>query len=224
MIGWRAFLHLLWRDVRIEVRRPQFFAASASFGVLLVFVTGIALDAAEHLPADWVSGVLWLDIFYAATVGVHRHDFKDIEWGGGEGVLLAPVDRSVIFYARWVSVSLFIAASGLVMAAAWFLLLNPPPPAQPGLFAFALGAGALGLGGVTTFVAALTAHTRLRDVLTPLLLFPLAIPLFIGVVRLTAYALEPTLGHPRVWVEEVLGYIAAMLVVPWLVYEWVMEG
>ncbi|MCL6515806.1 heme exporter protein CcmB [Alicyclobacillus sp.] len=224
MTAWRAFLALVWRDLRIEIRRPQFFAASVSFGVMLVFVTGIALDAAERIPADWAAGLLWLNLFYAATVGVHRHDAKDVEWGGGEGILLAPVDRSIIFYARWVSVSIFLLACGAVIAGAWLLFLHPPTPVDGRLLGFALVAGILGLGGVTTFVAALTAHTRLRDVLTPLLLFPLTIPLFIGVVRLTADALAPALGHPRVWVELVLAYLIAMLLVPWLVYESVVEG
>ncbi|MDQ0188397.1 heme exporter protein CcmB [Alicyclobacillus cycloheptanicus] len=223
MNACKVFLWMVWKDIRIEFRARQFVISTLAFGVLLLVVMGIALNAASRLPTDWSAGLLWMMLFFATSISMNRHDLKERELGGWLGMLLAPVDRSVIFYAKWVSTCLFVLVSQVTLVLAYFVILNQPMPQLPGVLAWVLVGGAVGLTGIGSFLATLAAQSSMRDMLVPMLLFPLTIPLLIALIRLTVFAFEPLGAHPQIWVEVLIGYIAAFALLPWLLYEPLME-
>ncbi len=214
---------LVWKDLKTELRGGLFVFSSISFGILLLVIIGMALDAAGNLPVEWSSGLLWMSLFFTTALSMTRHDFKEREYGGWLGVLLAPVDRSVVFYAKWLTTCLFVLVSELAMVTAFFVILDAKPPVLLARFVLVMLGGTVGLTGVGTFMATLAANSSLRDVLVPLLLFPLTIPLFLALIRLTVFTISPGLEHPFVWVEILMGYILVFSFLPWLLYETLME-
>lgn len=223
MNSLRILVWLIWKDIRIEFRARQLIVSTLAFGVLLLLVMGIALNTAPDLPTDWSAGLLWMILFFTTSLSMNRHDLKERELGGWLGMLLVPVDRSMLFYAKWVSTCLFVFVSEVALVLAFFVILNQPMPKLPGVFGWTLAGGAVGLTGVGSFLATLAAQSSMRDILVPMLLFPLTIPLFITLIRLTVYAFNPVLSHPQIWVVVLVGYIAAFAVLPWLLYEPLME-
>lgn len=219
----RTFWWLVWKDIQVEIRAKQLIVSTLAFGVLLVLIIGISLDAAPKLPTDWSAGLLWLCLFFSTAISMNRHDQTERELGAGLGALLLPVDRSVLFYAKWMSTCLFVLGSEATLTVAFLVILNQPMPARPGALAWVLAAGAIGLTGVGSFLATLAAQSTMRDILVPMLLFPMTIPLFIALIRLTVFTFAPGLAHPQIWVEVLVGYIAAFAVLPWLLYEPLME-
>ncbi|MBX5437149.1 MAG: heme exporter protein CcmB [Alicyclobacillaceae bacterium] len=223
MSGLRVFFRLVRKDLVVEFRGKRLWTSGLAFGVLLLVVMGIALNGASGLPADWSAGVLWLCVFFATAQGMSGRDRHDGEMGAWDGLMLAPVDRSLVFYARWAALSAFVLAAEAALVVAFFVIFNQPPPLRPGWFAGVMAAGAVALTGVSSFVATLSAASAMRDILVPVLLFPLAIPLFLAVIRLTVFSLQPAWSVPWVWVEVLAAYAAAFLLVPWLLFEPLME-
>jgi heme exporter protein B len=214
---------LVWKDMKSELRGGQFILSSLAFGILLVLIIGMAMNADSRFNADWRAGLLWMSLFFSTAISMNRHDDRDRLLGGWLGVLLTPIDRSLIYYAKWVSTSVFvlIAEAGMVMA--YFVILNQPLPHRLFPFIWVFVGGTIALTGVGTFVATLAANSAMKDLLTPLLLFPITIPLFLALIRLTVYTFAPDYAFPGIWLEVFLGYIVAFLLLPWLLYETLME-
>jgi heme exporter protein B len=223
MNALRAFLHLITKDVKAEFRGRQFFFSCIAFGMLLELIIGMALNTEGRLSPEFAAGILWLSLFFSTAIAMTKHDAKEREMGGWLGLLLIPFDRSVVFYAKWVSTGIFVLVSQVALVLSFFIILNQPPPALPLSFALVLVGGTLGLTGVCTFLATLVSQSSLRDVLLPLLLFPLCIPLFLAVIRLTVWTLTGDAFGVDVWLMVLVGYIVSMGVLPWLLFETLME-
>jgi heme exporter protein B len=223
MNAWRAFFHLIAKDVKSEFRGRQFFFSCVAFGVLLVLIIGMALNADGRLSPEFSAGILWLSLFFSTAIGMTRHDAKERDLGGWLGLMLIPFDRSLVFYAKWVSTAVFVLMSQMALVLSFFIILNQPQPSLPLSFALVLVGGAIGLTGVGTFLVTIVSHSSMRDILLPLLLFPLGIPLFLAVIRLTVWTLTGHADGIDVWLVVLFGYIVSMGVLPWLVFETLME-
>jgi len=223
MNSGRVFITLLWKDILSEWRAKLFVIASLSFGIMLLLIVGMALDTAPRLPVDWGAGVLWLCIFFASSISMTRHDMKDREFAGLTGLFIAPVDRSVLFYAKWVSTFLFVLISELGLVLGYFIILNQKMPQSLLWFVLTVILGTMGLTAVGTFLSTLAATSSMRDVIVPLLMFPVCIPLFLAVIRLTVYALEKTGAFPLLWMIVLLCYNVAFSILPLLLYEILLE-
>jgi ABC-type transport system involved in cytochrome c biogenesis permease component len=223
MTFWRAWAALVWKDCLSEWRSPGHLLTQASLGILLVVLVGMALDAPNRMPPNWTSGLLWLTLFFTCVLGMSRGEQRETELGAVLAVRLAPVDRSVAFYAKWTTTCLFVWVASAVEVAAFFIILNAPWPAHPLGFIATLAAGLFGLTGLGALVHLVALASSVREVLVPFLMFPLSIPLFLAVTRLTACALTGTKPLPWIWLEVLGGFIVLCAVLPWLLYETITE-
>lgn len=223
MNGFRHYGTLVAKDFRIELRGKQFILTSAAFGILMIFIMGIALDASNQIPVTWGAGLFWLAIFFTVSLGLNRRDDKDSEFQAWRAVWMAPLDRSLIYYAKWTSSSLFVLVTELALMLAYFVILNQQFPYHFALFVLVLAGGAVGLTGIGSFLATLAGNSTMREVLVPLLLFPLAIPLFLSLIRLTVMTMVHGQAVNWIWVNVLGGYIVVFAVLPWLLYEVMME-
>lgn len=210
-------------DVQIEFRAKQFLLTTATFGILLLFILGIALDATSRMNALWSAGVLWLVIFFTTAIAMTRHDVKERELGALQALRMMPGDTSLIYYSKWLSTALFALVSEIALLVAFFIILNAPVPAHPIWLALVLLAGTLSLTGIGTFLVSVSANSQMRDILLPILLFPLGIPLFLAVIRLTAASLSTEMPASIIWTELMIGYLIVFSVLPWLLYELLLE-
>lgn len=220
---WKRLWALVAADVRIEFRAKQFLLTTATFGILLLFVLGIALDAAARMNALWSSGVLWLVIFFTTAIGMTRQDVKERELGALQALRMMPGDTSLIYYSKWLSTALFTLVSEIALLLAFFVILNQPVPAHPVRLVLVLLFGTFSLTGIGTFLVSISANSQMRDILLPILLFPLSIPLFLAVIRITAAAMSAAVSASIIWTELLAGYLIVFSVLPWLLYELLLE-
>jgi heme exporter protein B len=218
----KVFVQLVAKDLRLEWRSRRLVVSTTAFGVLLVLIVGMALDTPARLDPEWASGLLWMAVFFTDSVAALRHDGKELELGAWQALLLLPVDRSVLYYAKWASHTVFLWMAEAALTLAFFIILNQPPPAKPAPFVLLLAGGGLCLCGVSSFLMSVLTTSSLREVLLPLSLFPLTVPLFLALTRLTAATLAGT-SLPLVWAEVWVGYLVVFGVLPWLVYETLLE-
>jgi heme exporter protein B len=151
--------------------------------VYVLFHFGLDRDA---LDGELASGVLWVTLLLAAVIGVTRLFAAEREQGGFDGLLLAPVDRTALFLAKASGLFVFLAAVEVVALPAFDLLLLGPglDGALPELLAI-LALGNLGIAVVGALVAALAVETRARELIVPLLLLPLLMPVLISCAQAT---------------------------------------
>jgi heme exporter protein B len=180
-----AAVTILRKDLRLELRTKESVPAMTLFTVttFVLFHFGLNRDA---LDGELASGVLWVTLLLAAVIGVTRLFAAEREQGGIDGLLLAPVDRTSLFIAKGSALFLFLLALEVVAVPAFGLLLLGPDlfPALPRLIAILVLAD-LGVASVGALTAALAAETRARELIVPLLLLPLLVPLLIAAARAT---------------------------------------
>jgi heme exporter protein B len=184
---------ILRKDLAIELRTRESVPAMALFSVTVFVLFHFGLDR-DSLEGDLASGVLWVTLLLATVLAVNRLFVSEREGGSMDGLLLAPIDRTAIFVAKAAALLLYLLLLELVALPAFALLVLGPDllDAFPALLAVILVAD-LGLAVVGALVAALAAETRARDLIVPLLLLPLLVPVIIG----AASATEPLLAGPQ---------------------------
>jgi heme exporter protein B len=180
---------ILRKDLAIELRTRESVPAMALFSVTVFVLFHFGLDR-DSLDGDLASGVLWVTLLLATVLAVNRLFVSEREAGCIDGLLLAPIERTGIFVAKAAALLLYLFLLELVALPAFALLVLGPDllEAFPALLAVILLAD-LGLAVVGALVAALAAETRARDLIVPLLLLPLLVPVIIG----AANATEPLL-------------------------------
>ncbi len=185
----RAARAILRKDLRLELRTKESVPAMTLFTVVVFVLFHFGLDR-NTLDGSLASGVLWVTLLLAAIIGVTRLFAAEREQGGIDALLLAPVDRTALFLAKAAALFLFLVAVEVVALPAFALLLLGPDllDAMPELLAIVALAD-LGLAAVGALVSALAAETRARELIVPLLLLPLLVPVLIG----AAQATEPLL-------------------------------
>ena len=198
MSGFSNYLHTLWqvfrKDLQVEWRGRQGLPVMLVFALLVVFLFNFALQLTPALQSGLAAGLLWVSLAFASTLGLNRSVSLERENNALDGLLLAPVDRSAIFFGKTLSNLIFTAVVALVLLPV-FSLFYQQNMLNPRLLLVVL----LGLGAYTslgTLLAALSIQTRTRDVLLPVLLYPLALPVLIAAVEASRGILA---GQP--WAE-----------------------
>ncbi len=180
---------ILRKDLTIELRTWETVPAMTVFSVTVYVIFHFGLDR-NSLDGDLASGVFWVTLLLAAVLGVTRLFASEREQGGLDGLLLAPVDRTALWVAKATAMFLYLALLEAVAVPAFGLLLLGPDVfgAFPTLPLILLLAN-IGISAVGALVSALASETRVREVIVPILLLPLLVPLLIA----AASATEPLL-------------------------------
>jgi heme exporter protein B len=181
----RAAVAILRKDLALELRTRQSVPAMALFSVTVFVLFHFGLDR-NTLDGALASGVLWVTVLLAAVLGVNRLFAAEREGGALDGVLLAPIDRTAIYMAKATALFLYLTALELIAIPAFAVLLLGPGlgSAFPELLAIVPLAN-LGLAAVGALVAGIAAEARSRDLVTPLMLLPLLVPLLIAAANAT---------------------------------------
>jgi heme exporter protein B len=191
---FRAASAILRKDLALELRTRQSVPAMVLFSVTVFVLFHFGLDR-NTLDGELASGVLWVTVLLATVLGVNRLFAAEREGGALDGVLLAPIDRTAIYVAKASVLFLYLTALELVAVPAFAILLLGPDlgDALPELLAI-LPLANLGLATVGALVAGIAAEARSRDLVTPLMLLPLLVPVLIAAANATKPLLAPNGG------------------------------
>jgi heme exporter protein B len=179
------YLTTIWqiirKDIQVEWRGRQGVPVMLVFALLIVFLFNFALQLAPDMQAGLAAGLLWVSLAFASTLGLNRSVSLEKENNALDGLLLAPVDRSAIFFGKALSNFGFTLIVALILLPIFSLFYQQNMLNLRLLVVILLGVGAYTSLG--TLLAALSIQTRTRDVLLPVLLYPLALPILIAAVE-----------------------------------------
>jgi heme exporter protein B len=213
---------VVWKDLAAEWRSRELISAMLVFALLVIFIFNFALELNPTQRAGVTSGVLWVTFVFAGTLGLNRSLAVEKDRGCLDGLLLAPVDRTAIYFGKALSNFVFMLLTAAIVLPVYSILYNTNL-FQPGLIAVIL-LGSEGYVAVGTLLAAMSVQTRTRDILLPILLFPVIIPVLVAAVKASSGFLQ---GLPMEeitpWLNLLIVYDVVFTAVAFMVFEFVVE-
>ncbi len=211
---WRATLGVLAKDFLIEWRGRARVNATVFFAMMTLFVFSFAVGPDGNVLARNAGGYLWLAILLASVLALGESFRVEAENNALEGLRLLPISPRALFLGKALANTVLLFALGLLLAPIAVGLYGAAlaGSAWHGLGVLALGCAAISAPG--TVYAAIAAQARARDVLLPLLLFPVLIPALVGAVKATALVLE---GDPMGQLGSWIVLLAAFDVMYWAI-------
>jgi heme exporter protein B len=184
----RAAAAIAWKDLRTELRSKEMVSAMGVFALLAIMLFSFALEFDREGREAAAGGVLWVTLIFAGTLGLGASLGREKDQGSLDGLLLAPVDRSALYFGKLAGNFVFMLVIGLILLPFMSMLFDVSL-LQPLIFAVLL-LGILGYAGVGTLIASMSIYAHGREVLLPILLLPIALSILIPAVRATRGLLE----------------------------------
>jgi heme exporter protein CcmB len=220
------FLRQTWaivsKDIAAELHTREIFNAMFVFAALAMLIFSFALDLRGSVARAAAPGVLWSTIAFAGTLGLSRSMAREQQTGGIEGLLLAPVERSAIFFGK--------ALGNLAMMLAVEVVLIPlatvmfDVPFFHGGVLLTVLLGTIGYAMVGTLLAAIAVNTRAREVMLPILLLPLMVPLLIAAVQTVSGLLDgATWAEVNSWTQLLVVYNLVITAISMVTFGYAVE-
>lgn len=209
------------KDLRVELRSREIVYTMAFFAAMVVLLFSFAFKDSSADQAVIIPGLIWVSVIFAGTLGLSRAFDREREGDTMRGLLLAPIPRTAIFLGKAASISVFmLTVQAVVVPMAWFLF-GVDVFARPWELLALLMLATLGIAVVGSVFAAMLLPTRSRDVLLPVVLYPILVPLFMAAIFGTMGILPPELNLVRAhfWIKFLVVYDAVFLVASLWVFE-----
>jgi heme exporter protein B len=219
---FQSMAAVVWKDLAAELRSRELLSAMLVFALLVIVIFNFALDLEPRLRLPVTPGVLWVTFAFAGTLGLNRSMAIEKDRGCLDGLLLAPVDRSAIYFGKAIGNLIFMLLVEIIVLPVYSLLYNINL-FNPGLLLVTL-LGSIGYVVVGTLLATMAVQARTRDILLPILLFPVVLPIILGAVKGSAgflNGLEMVEIWP--WINLLIAYDVIFLAIAFMVFDFVVE-
>jgi len=212
------------KDVTVELRARERVNAMLFFAALVLFIFNFALGPDREKLREVAPGLLWLAFLFTGMLGLARSFQAERENDCFEELLLTPGDRESIYFGKLAGNVLFMVMAEALILPLFGILYNLDVWGELPSLALVAVLGTVGFSAIGTLLAAMTAHLRAREVMLPLLLFPLTVPVILGSVRATEAILSGGgLGEVSHWLKLLAGFDVIFLVACPLAFEFVLE-
>src|SRR5258705_9605341 len=218
----KAVAAVVWKDLRAEFRSRELFSAMLVFSLLIILIFNFALELDIKTRQSVTAGVLWATFAFAGTLGLNRSMAIEKDRGCLDGLLLAPVDRSAIYFGKVTSNLAFMLIVEVIVLPIYSVLYNINL-FNGGLVGVIL-LGSVGYTAVGTLLSTMTVQARTRDILLPILLFPVVIPVLVAAVRASsAFLLGAEMTDILPWLNILIVYDVIFIAVAFMVFDFVVE-
>ena len=205
-----------------EIRGKELISAMLVFALLVIFIFNFALELDPKTRSALTAGILWVTITFAGTLGLNRSMAVEKDRGCLDGLLLAPVDRTAIYFGKSLANWIFMVIVALIVLPIYSILYNTNI-ISPGLL-LVIVLGSEGYVAIGTLLASMAVQARTRDILLPILLFPVILPVLIAAVKASAGILN---GFPledlQTWFNLLIVYDIIFTSVAFMVFDAVVE-
>jgi heme exporter protein B len=219
---WRVVMTIARKDIRAELRGFEMLSSMFLFALLAVVIFSFALELNREARENAVAGVLWVTILFASMLGFARSMAVEKDKGSLDALLIAPIQRSALFYGKLLANALFtliIAAALIVLLTVLFNISLFDP-----LVVVVIFLGCLGFSTTGTLLASIAIYARARDNVLPIVLLPVNLPIILCAVRATSALLselEPAEWLP--WLRLLLVVDIIFLLGTFFLFDYVVE-
>ncbi len=224
MLGkvWAVFR----KDLLIELRTKDSLNAMLFFGIVVLVVFNFALESLRERDTirDAVPGVLWVSFIFSGTLGLNRMFASEKENSFLQGLLMAPMDRGIIFLGKMLAASVFMFIAEIVIFVFSLIFFNLTVWTEIPWLGLVFFIGTLGFTAVGTILSAISVNTRMREVLLPLILFPVVLPILVNAVEATNIILNTADYRPlKLPLAIMTSFTVIFGTVSYLLFDFVLE-
>ncbi|RMF82982.1 MAG: hypothetical protein D6739_07910 [Nitrospirae bacterium] len=219
----RQLLTIFLKDLRLEWRTREAMSAMLLFALLVLVIFNFAFNPDREMVLAIGPGILWVAFTFAGVLGLNRAFAAERENGCLSGVLLTPMDRGGIFLGKWLANLCFTLVAEAIVLPFFVLFFNLTLTTEIPLLLLICLLGTVGFTAVGTLLAAISANTRLREVMLPVLLFPIVVPVIVGAVESTGLVLNHEREGLAGFIRMLALYDVIFLVTSTLLFDYVLE-
>lgn len=210
---------IAWKDLRIELRSKEILWTMGLFGALLAVVNSYVFPSNLDMIKLAVPGILWVTIAFAGTIGLSRAFDRERENDTMRALLLAPIPRLSVFLGKAAAIAVLVLGVALVVTPLLVLLMGVPLFDHAGRLLLSLVLGSIGFAVIGCVFSTALIKVRSRDVLLPIIMYPLLMPLLVAGTSITAGLLSDSPEKVTWWIGFLGIYDAAFLVVSLWIFE-----
>ena len=215
---------IVWKDLVIELKTRELFSSMFIFALLVIIIFIFSVDLSIVKANEVGPGVLWVAFLFAGTMGLNRSFMLEKENGCLEGLILTPADRTAIYFGKLISNLIFLMVMEIFILPLFMVFFNVDLIPFLGPLLVVIFIGTLGFCAIGTLLSSLSSNLKTREIMLPILLYPLIVPVMIAVVRMTGQILDgQSLGTMMNWVGLTLAFDIVFIGVSILTIDHILE-
>ena len=222
---WKTVGVILKKDLRVEFRTKEVFNSSAVFALLVIVIFSMAFEPSAEQTREFSGGLLWVAFTFSAMLGLSRTFAREVPNDCLQGLRMAPISPAAIYAGKLLSNILFLGLIEAILLPLFAVFYNVRLwPVAPQLLVIVL-LGSWGLAAVGTSFAAIATNIRLREMMLPVLLFPIEIPLILSLVEATTTVIRggESILAPEIWLRIALGFDIVFTILSVFLFEYILE-
>lgn len=181
---------IVWKDLITELKTRELFSTMFIFSVLVILIFIFSINLSVVKATEVGPGVLWVAFLFSGTIGLNRSFMLEKENGCLQGLILTPVDPIIIYFGKLASNLVFLLIMEAFILPLFMVFFNVDVLSHLGALLLVIFIGTLGFSALGTLLSSLSSNLKTREIMLPILLYPLMVPIVIGVVRMTGQILE----------------------------------
>jgi heme exporter protein B len=215
---------IVWKDLVTELKTRELFSSMFIFALLVIVIFIFSVDLSIVKANQVGPGVLWVAFLFAGTLGLNRSFMLEKENGCLEGLILTPADRTAIYFGKLISNLIFLLIMEAFILPLFMIFFNVDLLSHLGPLLLVIVMGTLGFCAIGTLLSSLSSNLKTREIMLPILLYPLIVPVVIAVVRMTSQLLagEP-LSAMMNWVGLTLAFDVMFIGVSIMTIDHILE-
>jgi len=224
MSTWRVTTTVFRKDLIAERRTKDVFTAVLLFGFAVSVAFAFAFEPTAVEARAVAGGLLWLGFFFSALLGLNRSLVRESANDCLRGLRLAPIDPGAIYLGKLLGNVLFLVLAEVVLVPVFGVFFNLTLWERPGWLLLILLLGTWGLASLGTMFSAISAHTRLQELMLPLLLLPLTVPALIAAIEATTVLLAGRpMSEASLALRALAGFDIIFTALCWMLFGYVLE-
>jgi heme exporter protein B len=208
MLFLRQTFTVMAKDLRSELRTKEAVNASLSFALVILILFSFAFDPTSETTREIAGGLLWLVFAFAGVLVLNRSFARELPNDCLEALISSPVPGAALFLGKALANYVLLLAIEVVCLPVFGVFYNVTWYSQPAQLALVLVLATWGVTVVGTVFSALTVNLRLREVMLPMLVYPVLIPCLMAAMQLTTTLVsgEPIVGDQLAWLRLIVGF------------------
>jgi heme exporter protein B len=219
----RAAGVILAKELRLELRTRELLNATVVFGIVVVVLFSFAFDPTVAESRRYGPGLLWIAFLFAGSLMLHPSFAREQSNDTLDALRLAPISSFAILLGKMLANFIFLSAAEIILVPVFSVLYNVSLAGIVGRLILVLVLGTIGIVVTGTVFAAIVAHSRMRELMLPLLLLPILAPLLIASVEATAGLFADPSALDRAWVTFLAAFDVVFMTASWLLCDFLVE-
>jgi heme exporter protein B len=215
---------LAWKDLISEMRSRENISSMFFFALIVILIFSFSFSMDQQTAREMMPGIMWVAFVFTGIIGLGKSFTAELQNDCLENLQMNPIPRGAIYLGKLISNLLFMLIVELILFPLFVIFFNLDVFEKIPLFVLILTAGTLGVSAVGTLFSAMTVQIRAREVMLPILLLPLIVPVMIGAVEATGGVLRgDAITLYRQWIELLIVFDVIFTIVSFWVFEFILD-